>query len=120
MARPEWRDLGKEKLWPLPCKQADAFCHPAADFLQHGRDFANLAEELIWLSLAEELFTFVLVPSVEPTNNSTERLLRGSTQDRKAGRTNKTAAGAHRRSVIVSVLESLRVTLETFNLASVA
>jgi transposase len=99
-------------------------CRPIVDAAKpdmkpHERDFANLAEELIWLSLAEELFTFVLIPSVEPTNNSTERLLRGSTQDRKAGRTNKTAAGAHRRSVIVSVLESLRVTLETFNLATV-
>ena len=40
-------------------------------------------------------------------------------QDRKAGRTSKTAAGAHRRSVVVSVLESLRANLETFTLASV-
>jgi transposase len=99
-------------------------CRPIVDAAKpdmkpHERDFANLAEELIRLSLAEELFTFVLVPGVEPTNNSTERLLRGSAQDRKATRTNKTAAGAHRRSVIVSVLESLRVTLETFNLATV-
>ena len=68
---------------------------------------------------AGELFTFVLVPEVEATNNLSERMLRGSAQDRKAGRTNKTAAGAHRRSVIVSVLESLRVNLETFNLTTV-
>jgi len=89
------------------------------DMKAHERDFANLAEELIRLSLAEELFTFVLLPEVEATNNIAERLLRDAAQDRKAGRTNQSAAGAHRRSVIVSVLESLRVNLATFNLTSV-
>ena len=45
--------------------------------------------------------------------------MRSPAQDRKAGRTSKTAAGAHRRSVIVSILESLRANLETFNLTTV-
>ena len=67
----------------------------------------------------EELFTFVLHPEVGPTNNFTERLQRGPALDRKAGRTSKTAAGARRRSVIVSVLESLRANLESFTLSSV-
>ena len=89
------------------------------DSKPHERDFANLIDELLRLFLEEELFTFVLMPEVEATNNLSERLLRSPAQDRKAGRTNKTAAGAHRRSVIVSVLESLRVNLETFHLASV-
>jgi transposase len=89
------------------------------DMKPHERDFANLIDELMRLFLDGELFTFVLVPGVEPTNNLTERLLRGAAQDRKAGRTNRTASGAHRRSVIVSVLESLRVNLETFNLRTV-
>jgi hypothetical protein len=71
------------------------------------------------LLLAEELFTFVLEPAVEPTNNGMERELRGPAQDRKAGRTSQTAAGAHRRSVIMSVLESLRANLEKFNLTTV-
>ena len=66
-----------------------------------------------------KLFTFVLVKGVEPTNNSSERILRNSALDRKAGRTNQTEAGAHRRSVIVSVLESLRTNLENFTLANV-
>ena len=69
--------------------------------------------------MADELFTFVLVEGVEPTNNSMERELRSPAADRNAGRTNKTKAGAHRRSVIVSVLESLRANLETFTLANV-
>ncbi len=85
----------------------------------HERDFINLVNELMRLLMAEELFTFVLVPEVEPTNNSSERRLRNPAQERKAGRTSKTAAGAHRRSVLVSVLESLRANLEQFTLASV-
>jgi transposase len=89
------------------------------DLKPHERDFANLVDELLRLLMDGELFTFVLEPGVDATNNLSERLLRGSAQDRKAGRTNQTAAGAHRRSVIVSVLESLRVNLPTFNLATV-
>jgi transposase len=85
----------------------------------HERDFTNLVNELIRLLQAEELFTFVLIPGVEATNNGMERELRNPALDRKAGRTNQTAAGAHRRSVIVSVLESLRVNLPRFNLATV-
>jgi transposase len=89
------------------------------DMKPHERDFTNLVNELVRLLLAEELFTFVLMPQVESTNNSMERQLRNPAQDRKTGRTSKTAAGAHRRSVIVSVLESLRANLPTFNLTTV-
>ena len=92
---------------------------PTADLPPHERDFYNLANELLGRLLDEELFTFVLHPEVEPTNNFTERLHRGPALERKAGRTSKTAAGAQRRSVIVSVLESLRANLETFTLSSV-
>jgi hypothetical protein len=35
------------------------------------------------LLMAEELFTFVLVPEVEATNNSSERRLRNPAQERK-------------------------------------
>src|SRR5476649_462679 len=85
----------------------------------HEHDFTNLVNELGRLVMAEELFTFVLEPAVEATNNLSERNLRSPAQDRKAGRTNKTARGAHRRSVIVSVLQSLRENLEKFNLTTV-
>jgi hypothetical protein len=85
----------------------------------HEKDFTNLVNELGRLAMAEELFTFVLEPAVEATNNQSERNLRSPAQDRKAGRTNKTATGAHRRSVIVSVLQSLRANLETFSLKTV-
>jgi hypothetical protein len=85
----------------------------------HERDFANLVNELRERMFDEELFTFVLNPEVEATNNLAERLQRSPAKDRDAGRTNKTAAGAHRRSVITSVLESLRVNLTTFTLHNV-
>lgn len=90
-----------------------------ANMKPHECDFAKLVNELMELVFAEELFTFVLHPEVEPTNNRMERELRGPALDRKAGRTNKTAAGAHRRSVIVSVLQSLRANLKTFTLTTV-
>jgi transposase len=85
----------------------------------HERDFTNLVNELGRLVMAEELFTFVLVPEVEATNNGMERQLRNPALERKAGRTNKTATGAHRRTVIVSVLQSLRANLENFSLTTV-
>lgn len=91
----------------------------AADLTGPEHEFTKLVNELLRLMEAEELFTFVLLPAVEPTNNGSERQLRNPAQDRKAGRTNKTATGAHRRSVIVSVLESLRASLPQFNLTTV-
>jgi transposase len=90
-----------------------------ADVTPPEQDFCNLVNELVDRLLDEELFTFVLHPEVEPTNNAMERLQRGPALERKAGRTSKTAAGAQRRSVIVSVLESLRANLEVFTLSRV-
>ena len=90
-----------------------------ADMSPHQRDFANLVNELLQRMMDEELFTFVLDPEVDPTNNLAERLQRSPAQDRKTGRTSKTAAGARRRSVITSVLESLRVNLPKFTLWNV-
>ena len=84
--------------------------------LNKGSIFLELLDPdaLAWLVVGD-----TLEPSVEPTNNFMERLQRSPAQDRKAGRTSKTAAGAHRRSVIVSVLESLRLYLPTFTLVGV-
>jgi transposase len=89
------------------------------DMPPHERGFVNLVHELTERMWDEELFTFVLNPEVDPTNNLAERLQRGPAKDRDAGRTSKTAAGAHRRSVLTSVLESLRVNLLPFTLQSV-
>ena len=56
---------------------------------------------------------------VSGTNNEAERTLRGAAKARKTGRTNKTLSGARRQTIIVSVLESLRLYLPTFTLAGV-
>ena len=92
-------------------------------------DYRLLANELMRLMLAEQLFTFVTAAPVETptgevvpvagTNNEAERALRSPAMDRKTGRTSKTPRGARRRTVVVSVLESLRQHLSTFTLSSV-
>lgn len=92
-------------------------------------DYRLLCNELMKLMLAQQLFVFVTaaavkVPQGEPqlvagTNNEAERTLRGPAQDRDTGRTSKTPRGARRRTVIVSVLESLRPHLPQFTLSAV-
>lgn len=92
-------------------------------------DYRRLTNELMRLMLVEELFTFVTAAAVKTprgtevpvagTNNEAERTLRGAAQARKTGRTSKTLHGARRQTVIVSVLESLRMHLATFTLSSV-
>ena len=102
-----------------------ALCHPHWPATNPGlpaaesgdeKDFRNLVNELLRLTTAEQLFVFVLDPRVEPTNNRSERRLRGSTGARKANRTNKTDTGSRRQSCIVSVLESLRLKLSEFTI----
>jgi hypothetical protein len=83
------------------------------------RDFVNLIEELVRLLGEDELFTFVLHPQAGGTNNEAERTLRGPALDRRTGRTSKTPRGARRRTVLVSVFESLRLHLREFTLANV-
>jgi len=92
-------------------------------------DFQRLVNEVCRLLIAEELFTFVTAkPVTQPngaaqtvggTNNEAERTLRNPAQARKTGRTSKTLPGARRQTIVVSVLESLRLYLPTFTLAKV-
>jgi len=91
-------------------------------------DYRLLANELMRLMLAKQLFTFVTAPPVQQpngesrpvgaTNNESERTLRSPAQARDTGRTNKTMAGARRQTILTSVLQSLRLYLPTFTLAS--
>ena len=83
------------------------------------REYHNLVHEVTRLSCDEELFTFVLHPEVDATNNEAERSLRGAAQDRRTGRTSKTLRGAQRRTILMSVLESLKLHLTEFTLQSV-
>jgi transposase len=92
-------------------------------------DYRLLCNEVTRLLLADELFTFVTAaPVTTPagqtvpvagTNNEAERTLRNPATARDTGRTNKTLAGARRRTIHVSVLESLRCYLAEFTLSSV-
>jgi len=92
-------------------------------------DYRLLVNEVMRLMLDKQLFSFVTAePATQPngksapvsgTNNEAERTLRGAAEARKTGRTNKTLNGARRQTIIVSVLESLRVYLPTFTLPSV-
>jgi hypothetical protein len=92
-------------------------------------DYRRLVNEIMRLMLARELFAFVTATAAEQpngetqpvgaTNNEAERTLRKPAEARKTGRTNKTLAGARRQTILTSVLESLRLYLTTFTLASV-
>jgi hypothetical protein len=92
-------------------------------------DYRLLANEVMRLMLEQQLFSFVTAePAVQPngtsqpvagTNNEAERTLRNPAEARKTGRTSKTVVGARRQTIIVSVLESLRLYLPTFTLAGV-
>jgi hypothetical protein len=92
-------------------------------------DYRLLVNEVMRLMLDKQLFTFVTgEPATQPngtcqpvagTNNEAERTLRNPAAARDTGRANKTPVGARRQTIIVSVLESLRVYLKTFTLATV-
>lgn len=81
--------------------------------------YRRLVNELMRLSLAEELFTFVTDAAVDGTNNESERTLRTPAQARQTGRASKTLCGARRQSIVHSVLESLRQQLPAFTLSTV-
>jgi transposase len=92
-------------------------------------DYRLLVNEVMRLMLDEQLFTFVTAePATQPngksapvsgTNNEAERTLRSPAEARKTGRTSKTLVGARRQTIIVSVLQSLRLYLPHFTLTSV-
>jgi len=84
-----------------------------------GADYAALLKELVRCLADGELFTFVLHPEVEATNNVSERTFRNSAQARNTNRTSKTQAGAKRRSVISSIFTSLRQNLQELTLESI-
>jgi hypothetical protein len=79
--------------------------------------FVRLQNELV--RNTDKLFVFVLHPEVEATNNRSERQARGEAMARKMARTSKSASGAKRRSVIMSVLASLSKRLDHFTLGNV-
>ena len=100
-----------------PTEDADDTLVMSTDATDH--EFQNLVDEIVRLMCDGELFTFVMHPAATGTNNEAERSLRRAAQDRRTGRTSKTLRGAQRRTILVSVLESLKLHLPEFTLATV-
>ena len=98
---------------------ANRFCDQSTPADDVEKDFYNLTHEILRLLREDELFTYVIHPEVPGTNNESERSLRGAAQDRRTGRTSKTELGARRRTIIGSVLDSLRLYLPQPNLQAV-
>lgn len=122
------KDEGRETRVALLEGRLCEICHPHWPNITPGlpeprneaeKDFRNLVNELLRLMVDEQLFVFVLDPQVEATNNLSERQLRSSALARKANRTNQTDTGASRQTHIVSVLESLRRSLDNFTIDTV-
>jgi transposase len=81
---------------------------------EHTATFIHLQNELA--DHLECLFVFVQHPAVEATNNRSEHNVRPEAEVRKGGRTSKTANGAKRRGIIMTVLASLRTRFTKFTL----
>ena len=108
------------------CKRAHDEIITEKQAKDRGLDLSSVTSEsdrkliLLQRELVEKLdclFVFVSDPSVDSTNNQSERDLRDEAQTRKSGRTSKTAKGAKRRSTIISVFGTLKRRMENFSLA---
>lgn len=106
--------LLQKRLRKLCARHAEKIPADACDDL---RDFLNLQKRMI--KYMDSLFTFVLYPKVEPTNNRAEQGFRKTAKARNNYQTSKTVRGARRRSVLASVLTTLRQNLPAFSLETV-
>jgi hypothetical protein len=79
--------------------------------------FIRLHNQLV--ESASCYFVFVCNPSVEPTNNRSERAARPEAMARKAARTSKTDKGAKRRGIIMTVFASLHRRWKDFSLEKI-
>lgn len=81
------------------------------------REFVNLQKNLV--RNLKDLFTFVRIEAVDPTNNPAEQGLRHVARSRNNYQTSKSKAGAERHGIITSVLFSLKQNLKEFTMQSV-
>lgn len=66
------------------------------------------------LKYRHELFTFILVPGIESTNNTAERALRPCVRQRKIWGCHRTEQGARNRDIMMSVLETMKIKKKDF------
>ena len=97
------------------CKEKETKLSKTTD--KDWREFVNLQKNLV--RNLDDLFTFVMISEVEPTNNRAERGFRKTALARNNYQTSKTKKGAKRRSIIDSVLTSLKQNLSDFSMESV-
>lgn len=76
------------------------------------QDVKRLAKRA--LKYRHEMFTFLLVPGVQPTNNSAERALRQCVVQRKISGCHRTEEGAMNRDVVMSVMETMKLQEKDF------
>lgn len=69
-------------------------------------DNRTLLDELGWHHRRGNLFRYLTDPAIEPTNNCSERELRGGVAARKVSHCNKTETGAHAHEVITSIIRT--------------
>jgi len=81
-----------------------------ADFVQKGKWKHHAVKKLAKRALKykDELFTFILVPGVDPTNNVAERALRPGVLQRKIRGCLRTKKGAKNRDIMISVLGMMK------------
>lgn len=61
------------------------------------------------MKYSSELFTFILIPGVEPTNNCAERALRPCVVQNKIWGCHRTDAGAKNRDILMSVIGTMKL-----------
>ena len=66
------------------------------------------------LNYRHELFTFIVVPGVEPTNNVAERALRPGVLQRKIWGCFRTKKGAKNRDIMMSAMETMKIQKKDF------
>ncbi len=70
-------------------------------------DIKRLAKRA--LKYSSELFTFILVPGIEPTNNRAERAIRPCVVQKKIWGCHRTDDGAKNRDILMSVIGSMKL-----------
>jgi transposase len=94
----------REKAYAECVKRLETFV-TREDAWQHHR-VKTLAKRAVKYS--QELFTFILRPGVEPTNNAAERALRPRVRQRKIWGCFRTDQGAENADIMMSTLETMR------------
>lgn len=90
------------------------------DTTKDQRNYVNLQKRIMKSNIGENsLFTFILIKNVEPTSNKVEQALRNTAKARNNYQTSKTESWAKKRSIITTVIESLKWNIQDFSFKTV-